>query len=123
MVAAPLLPPGGRWRPEKAGSRGDPAGFAVLTWLVWQESSRSGAEHPPPEGRAPLMCRCGLWVQLPGGLSPRMHSPAQRTPGVLEQGIIPAVPAEEVRALVLMEGRMEGGEGGMEGWISRLMNL
>lgn len=37
-----------------------------------------------------------------------MHSPAQHSPGVLEQGIIPALPAEEIRALVLMEGRMEG---------------
>lgn len=44
-----------------------------------------------------------------------MHSPAQRTPGVLEQGIIPAVPAEEIRALVLMEGRVEGGDGGRGG--------
>lgn len=49
-----------------------------------------------------------------------MHSTAQRTPGVLEQGIILAVPAEEIRALVLMEARMEGVEGGMEGWMDGL---
>lgn len=44
-----------------------------------------------------------------------MHSSAQHNPGVLEPGIILALPAEEIRALVLMEGRMEGWRDGLAG--------
>lgn len=115
--------------PEKAGSRGNAAGVVVpARGSRGRRAAEAALNIHRREGRAAaLMCRCGLWVQFPGGLSPRMHSPAQRTPGVLEQGIIPGGPRGGNQGAGVnggKDGRREGGRGGgVEGWISRLMNL